>query len=233
MIVGIHQPNYFPGVSYFAKIISTDVFIFLTSVQYTKGNWTNRNRIKSPQGELLVTVPVLTKGKLNQAISEVRINNKVDWRKKHLKTIAQNYRKAPYFNVYKSLLEEVIGFDTEYLSEFNIHAIKKICSHLGIETEFVLSSELMETNLKRTDLLVYLVQAVEGMAYLSGLGGKKYMEVDKFSKVGIELRYTMFEPVPYRQRYGDFIPNLSILDLLLNEGPNSVSVLKNSSRVEG
>jgi hypothetical protein len=232
MIVGIHQPNYFPGISYFGKIINSDIFVILTSVQFTKGNWINRNRIKTAQGELLLTVPVLTKGKLNQKINEVRINNRVEWRNKHLKTIIQNYRKTPYLDKYKTLLEDAIRFDTVYLSELNINLIKKICTCLGITTKFVIDTEIVDKNLKSTNLLVDLVKTVGGKTYISGIGGKKYMEVGIFSAADIDLRYSIFEPVKYTQKYGNFISNLSIIDLIMNKGPNSLEIIKKSVRIE-
>jgi hypothetical protein len=231
MIVGIHQPNYLPGISYFCKILQSDTFIFLDSVQFSKGNWTNRNRIKSSQGELLLSIPVLTKGKSSQLIAEMKIANVTDWRNKHLKTIYQNYSKAPFFRDIIPMLEEIYSIAWENLSQMNLHIIKKICNILGIDKTFYLSSQLGGDDRNGTDLLIFLVQAVGGDAYLSGEGGKKYMETEKFAANQISLSFQEFSLLPYRQQFGEFIANLSILDLLFNEGADSVKIIQDSARI--
>jgi hypothetical protein len=231
MIVGIHQPNYLPGISYFCKILQSDTFIFLDSVQFSKGNWTNRNRIKSPQGELLLSIPVLTKGKSFQLIAEMKIANVVDWRNKHLKSVCQNYSKAPFFRDFIPMLAEIYSIAWENLSQMNFHIIQKICNILGITKKFYLSSQLGGNDRRATDLLIFLVQAVGGDAYLSGIGGRKYMETEKFAAKQISLSFLEFNPLPYRQQFGEFIANLSILDLLFNEGVEAVKIIQDSARI--
>jgi hypothetical protein len=231
MIVGIHQPNYLPGISYFCKILQSDTFIFLDSVQFSKGNWTNRNRIKSPQGELLLSIPVLTKGKSLQLISEMEIVHRNDWRKKNLKSIYQNYSKAPFFHDIIPIMEEIYSIEWENLSQMNCHIIKKLCNVLGINKEFHLASKLGGDDRRATDLLIFLVLQVGGDVYLSGQGGRKYMETEKFAAQRIELRFQEFTPVPYCQQHGGFIANLSIIDLLFNEGGDAVRIIRNSARM--
>jgi WbqC-like protein family len=232
MIVGIHQPNYIPGLSYFAKIVACDVFILLDSVQFTKGNWTNRNRIKSGNGETMLSIPVRSKGKCFQNINKVIICNRSAWKKKHLKSIEQNYRKSNYFSEYFSLIKEIYLYDTDKLYEFNIHVIKKLCEIMGIKCEFFQSSIMKVQDFKNTDLLVDLVQQAGGEIYLSGAGGKNYIDEDKFLRANLELRLIRFDPIHYTQKYGEFLSNLSVLDLIMNEGPNSLNILKKSVRIE-
>jgi len=232
MIVGIHQPNYVPGMSFFCKILYSDIFIFLDSVQFSKGSWTNRNRIKSAQGELLLTVPVFTTGKSSQMISETSIVNRTDWRQKHLKSIYQNYYRAAYFKETFPVMEEIFNIPWGNLSEMNTYIIKKLCHFLGIERRFLQSSEIESEGLRSTDLLIHLIKQAGGDTYLSGAGGKKYMEMEKFAVNYLEVRFLTYTRLAYTQQYEDFLPNLSIIDLLFNEGPNAVHILKESAQVE-
>ena len=113
----------------------------------------------------------------------------------------------------------------------NIYIIKKICEFLGIEKTFHLSSDLDGKELKNTDLLIYLTKKVGGTSYLSGGGGRKYMEVEKFSQHGLSLNFLDFRRVDYRQQFGEFIPNLSIVDLLFNEGQGALRLIKESAEI--
>ena len=231
MIVGIHQPNYFPGISYFCKILYSDIFIFLDSVQFSKGNWTNRNRIKTAQGELMLTVPILTKGKINQKVCEVLINPREQWLKKHIRGIEQSYKKAPFFPEIMPILEGLLDNHWQGLAKMNIALIKKICDVLGMQKSFFLSSDLGGDNFHSTDLLISLIKTVGGNSYLSGAGGKKYMEIEKFPENGLGLHFLDYRPVPYRQQFGEFIPNLSIIDLLFNEGPDALRLIRESAEI--
>ena len=232
MIVGIHQPNYLPGVSYFSKIVRSNVFVFLDSVEYSKGGWTNRNRIKSPQGDLMLSVPVRTKGRLHQRISDVQTVSDAEWRKKHLRSLYQSYNKTPYFREIFPILEEAYSQEWHFLAEFNMHIIRKICATLGIEVKFVLSSEIDQENHNKTDRLIFLTKTVGGDTYLSGQGGRKYIQREQFRNNNLDLLFMVFSPVHYTQQFGDFVPNLSIVDLLFNVGLKARAVIEKSSEVE-
>lgn len=228
MLIGIHQPNYLPGLSYFVKLMRSDAFIFLDSVQFSKGNWTNRNRIKTPAGELLLTVPILTKGQGPQLIKDIRINPAMDWQKKHLKSMEQSYRKSPGLQETLDLLTGIYSREAELLAPLNMALIRAICAWLGIERPMYLASQLGGDGLASTDLLVHLLKAVGGTGYLSGAGGHKYMDMDKFAAAGIEAAFMEFLAAPYRQPYWEFIPNLSIIDLMCAEGRGARAVLEQS-----
>ena len=229
MIVAIHQPNYIPGVSYFAKIVRSDIFILLDTVQYSKGNWTNRNRIKSSRGEIMLTVPIITKNRSLQNIFEVGINpNELNWHKKHLKTFQQNYSKAPYYAQYMPILEDILSRGWKSLADMNIWIIREICTLLNLPSKLIRASVLSQTEQHGTDLLVHLTREGGGDSYLSGQGGRKYMETEKFTASQVKLIFSKFSPQPYRQQFGEFISNLSIVDLLFNEGPNAFQVLQQS-----
>ena len=232
MIVGIHQPNYVPGVSYFSKILRSNVFIFLDSVEYSKGGWTSRNRIKSPQGDLMLSVPVRTKGRLHQKISDVQIVSDAEWGKKHLRSLCQNYNRAPHFREFFPIFEEVYSQEWHFLAELNMHIIRRICAALGIEGKFLLSSEIDDENHSKTDRLICLTKTVGGDTYLCGQGGRKYIQREQFRNHNLDLLFMVFSPVHYTQQFGDFVPNLSIVDLLFNVGRKARAVIEESSEVE-
>lgn len=225
MIVSIHQPNFLPWLGYFYKIAKSDIFVLLDNVQYTKNSFINRNMIKTPQGPKWLTVPVKTKGRFGQLIKDVEINNTVDWRKNHLHTLETNYRKARFFEMIIQDLKTIYYIDNcDNLCEFNIRLLKWILSLLKLDKRIVRASEL-DVEGKSTKLLIDIVKAVGGNVYLSGFGGAKYQDEELFKQSGIELQYYEFKHPVYSQLWSDFIPNLSIIDLLFNYGPTSLDII--------
>ena len=141
--VAMLQPNYIPWKGVFDLIHRVDVFVFYDDVQYTKKDWRNRNKIPTANGELWLTVPVLTKGKRIQRICDVEIDEKINWQEKHYKTLCLNYCKSPFFEQYRYLLEDFyIEHKWKNLSEMNIYMTKEISKILGIKTEFICASDL-------------------------------------------------------------------------------------------
>jgi hypothetical protein len=225
MIVAIHQPNFLPWLGYFYKIVRSDVFVILDNVQYTKNSYINRNKIKTPNGEAWLTVPVITEGRFGQLIKDTKINNAVDWRKKHMGSLRVNYGRAPSFDfLFKDL--ESIYYEKEWqsLCGFNIRLIRWAAAQLGSKTHLVLASELGVEG-KGTELLINILKKVGGSAYLSGFGGSKYQDETAFEQHGIKLMYSDFRHPIYPQLWGDFVPNLSIVDLMFNCGPESLGVI--------
>ncbi len=223
MIVAAHQPNFLPYFGYFHKISHCDVFVFLDDVQYTRHGFTNRNRIRTPSGQMWLTVPVETEGDLHITIKDLRIINDGVWQLEHTKALRRNYNRTKYFEEFESLLELLYTTHQSYLSEMNIHTIRKICSILDIDVKFVKSSELSVSG-KKTDLLVSICEEVGGNVYLSGVSGKKYIDVDTFKDWDIEIRYNMFTHPVYEQAFSGFVKDLSIIDYLFNTGSEKVSM---------
>lgn len=225
MIVAIHQPNYLPWLGYFYKVANCDTFVLLDNVQYVKNGFMNRNMIKTPQGAIWLTVGVLTKDRFGQLIKEVEINNAMLFASSHEKSIYRNYSKAPYFKKYKTLFEDIYHRKWERLVDLNEALIKALCQILCITgVKFVRASELNTTG-HSTELLIEICKAVSADTYLAGPSGKKYMDEGLFEREGIGLRYSDFEHPTYRQLWGDFIPNMSIIDLIFNEGERSLDIL--------
>lgn len=224
MIVSIHQPNYLPWLGYFYKILKSDVFIFLDDSQYSKNSFQNRVKIKTQSGSGWLTQPVSRPFGLATKTNEIEFSNEI-WKKKHLKTLSSEYRKAKFFDeVMNEVILPVFDSNKEF-SDFNIEVIVRICAYVNLNCIFKRSSELAVEGVS-TSRLVNLVNKVDGTSYLSGFGGVNYQEEQDFIQSNISLQITDFEHPEYKQCWGEFIHGLSILDLLMNEGKGSKSILE-------
>lgn len=222
MILSVHQPAYLPWLGYFDKIARADVFVFLDTVQYEKNSFINRNRIKTSQGPAWLTIPVKTKGHTSASLRTTEIDDSQMWRMKHLKSIEMNYRKAPRFEEYFSGIENLIKMPQSNLAEYCFQQLGFWLKEFGIGTRIVRSSELNVTSTK-SDLLRDLCLHFGARHYLSGALGRDYLVEDDFSKAGISIEYQNFKSPVYHQLWGDFIPNLSVLDCWLNSDNYSIS----------
>lgn len=228
MIIGIHQPNYIPWIGYFYKIMSCDKFVFLDDVQYIKNSYINRNKIKTPQGDSWLTLPVYFKGNFGENINKIKLKNELNWNEKHLKTIEMNYKKSPFFQKYFNDLKEIYSIKYEYISDLNISIIKYILKVLDIKTEILLSSELQIEG-SSTERLINICKALGGDKYFSGKGGEKYQDEDLYSENKIDLIYTDFVHPHYPQLWNEFLPNMSMLDFLFNCGEECVHIIKENN----
>ena len=225
MIAAAHQPNYLPWAGYFYKMARCDVFVFLDRVQYSRTSYTARCSIKQCDGRASwLSVPVLKKGRYFQNINEVAIANQRPWQAEHLKTLESCYSRTPYFKEYSWLLDLVYRQKWENLSQLNRTVIARLAEHLGIKTKFVNLSEL-NIDGKSTRMLVSLCQGLNAREYLSGSGGQNYLDKAQFQKAGINLTYTKYQPQSYPQSWGDFVPGLSVTDLLFNCGQEETKKL--------
>ncbi len=217
MIVSIHQPNFIPWLGYFSKIKQSDKFIILDTVDLQIGNAnsiTTRSRIKTQQGELWLTIPI--KKSESKIIHHIQIDNKQPWQKKMLKSIQMSYSKAPEFASIFPFFERLINNNTESLSELNTSIIIAIAQWLKIDTPIIIASTLPAVSDDKNYRLIELIKSVEGTTYLSGNGARQYNDEAAYNANGIKLTYTAFKPLEYAQLHGDFIPGLSILDLMMN-----------------
>lgn len=227
-VLAAHQPNYAPWLGYFYKILNCDIFIITDNVQYTDNGYINRNLIKTANGSKWLTVNVQKKGLNSQIIKDVRINNEPGWKENHWRLICQYYVRSPYFYEYEEDIKNIYGRQWDNLADLNEALIKTCCKLIGIRNvDFIRGSSLNAPG-KGTDQIIEECQAVEADTYISGYGGAKYIEEDKFKKAGITLKYYDFLHPVYRQLWGDFIPNLSTLDLIFNAGRKSLSILENA-----
>jgi hypothetical protein len=219
--VAIVQSNYIPWKGYFDIIANADEFILYDEVQFTKRDWRNRNKIKTPQDLLWLTVPVLTKSNFLQKISQTKINGNA-WKKKHWNALRVNYRKARFFDEISELLEDFYqAREFEFLSDANRHLIDLICDFLDISTRI---SSSVDLNLpeEKNQRLISICKQVKADVYLSGKRAQGYIDLDAFSNAGISIEWFDYDGYPeYDQLWGDFVHEVSILDLLFNCGKSS------------
>ena len=227
-IISIRQPGYLPYMGFFKKIQSNDVFVYLDDVQYERGDWDNRNRIRTAEGTALLTVPVYNK--FGEKLNEVKIDNTKNWSSKHRTTIKMNYQNAPFFQKYWGKLESILNRKWEKLIDLNLTLIEFFNFELGIKTKTVKSSEL-QINSTASQRLLEICQKLNADTYLSGPLGKNYLDEEIFSSANISVVYEKFEHPVYNQRGEGFIQNLSIIDLLFNEGEKSKDILLNSKNM--
>ncbi|MCS7171278.1 MAG: WbqC family protein [Aquificaceae bacterium] len=230
MKVAISQPTYLPWIGYFNIIRQVDIFVFLDNVQFVRRGWEQRNRIKTPSGELWLTVPVYKKGRFEQLINEVIISDQNFW-VKHAKTMEINYRRAQYFKDYYEDLVQIMKLNNHKLADLNISIIKFIMDALNIKTQVVLASQLGVKG-KRSELLLNICEELGAKEYLSQFGSHVYLlnDIHIFLEKGIDVYFHNYEHPEYSQLYPPFIPYLSVIDLLYNEGPNSYNIIISGSR---
>ena len=225
--VAILQSNYIPWKGYFDMINMVDEFILYDDMQYTRRDWRNRNKIKTPRGLQWLTIPVDVKGKFYQKIRETRVMDH-EWCQEHWRTLTLNYAHAPFFSDYKEqflhLYEACEQEDS--LSQINWMFLTEICRILGIQTKITWSSDYVLADGK-TERLVALVRDAEGGEYLSGPAAKDYIVPSCFEEAGIRLTYMDYSGYPeYTQLFGEFEHGVSILDLIFNTGSAAPSYMK-------
>lgn len=236
MKCAIMQPTYIPWLGYFDLIDRVDKFVFLDDVKLEKCSWQVRNRVKTPQGELYLTIPIRkTKSRDRLLINEAVINDKEPWRKKHLKSIFYAYRKSEFFNEVYPFTEKLINNKTIKLYDLNINIITAISNRIGIDKKFILSSNLKNLSGKKELRIVSICKEINCDKYLSPQGSAVYIEKNlpggEFPKSNIGLFYHNYKHPVYKQLYTEFLPYMSILDLLFNCGFNkSLKVIRNGRR---
>jgi hypothetical protein len=217
------QPTYLPWMGIFEQMMHADVFVICDDFQATFPSWMNRNRIKGPQGELWLTVPV---ARPHEApINKVKLFHERSWQKKHLRSIEMCYGKAPYYGAYIERLREIYAKEWEYLGEFAVELIRYFRECLGIRKELLLSSAL-DVNGQKSSLVIDLCRKTGCNAAYLAAGTRAYIDEEMFRQAGIEIQRQDLEHPVYPQRYGDFVSHLSVLDMLMNCGPESAEIIR-------
>ncbi|MBI4531383.1 MAG: WbqC family protein [Candidatus Latescibacteria bacterium] len=225
MTIAIHQPHYLPWLGYFDKMDRADRFIFLDTVQFEKNGWQNRNRIKTATGTMWLTVPVTVK--FGMRIDEVRIANATGWGKKQWYALVTNYSGTPFFEEQKAFFEDtLLRREWDSLVDLNLYTTTSLATMLGIRTESIRASDLGIGEDDPNVRLARICQAIGATSYIPGAGGRNYMDMDVFNAYGIHVEFQEYHHPVYPQRFGEFIPNLSAIDLLFNCGPESLNVMR-------
>ena len=225
MKVVLHQPQYFPYPGFFHKLMLADTFVLLDNTQYDK-RFTNRNKIWTPHGFVWLTVPINKADKFSSN-KDVQINNNISWTKEHWKKIFHSYSKSKYFKNYENYLKNLFDKEWNSLNLLDLDTLKQTIEWLGIKIDIIRESEL---NLKGkgTERLVNGCKALGADTYISGAGlpDKQYMDEKFFEKNNIKLKHQNYQSIKYNQNTSKiFVPDLSILDLLFNMGPDSLKLI--------
>ena len=225
MKTAILQSNYIPWKGYFDIIGKVDLFIFHDDLQYTKGDWRNRNKIKTTNGTEWLTIPCGSSEK--RLICEVELNDS-SWQIKHWNKIVANYQKAPFFKEYKDLMA-AFYLDKKWvnLSDFNQSFIKTISSEVfGFKTIFE-DSRKYDLKLSKAERVIELLKKAQADYYVSGPSAKNYITDIEFENNGISIEWMDYSGYrEYKQLHGDFIHEVTVLDLLFNEGKEAINFLK-------
>jgi hypothetical protein len=231
LVVGIHQPNFLPWLGFFDKLASSDVFVLLDTVQFSRGSRTNRVQLLTGGKPTWLTVPVRRPYHGEPRIADARIDDSRAWRRKALRTLHVSYGRLPGFAETMELVEPIVGNATEHLAQLNEAAIRSIASALSLDHARLVRASDLEVPGAGSDLLAGLVAAVGGTVYLSGAGAGGYLEERPFTDRGIELRIQRFSPPDYPQPSPEPVRGLSIVDAMMSLGMTGVQDLLRRSGV--
>ena len=232
MKVTVHQPNYFPYPGLFHKILLSDVFVIMDDVQF-QFDITNRNKIITKNGKWeRITVPIKT-NQTHKKIMDVEINNETSWKPETFEKLCESYDSSDFFHLYKEKFEKLYQSKWEMLLDLNIETLKMSIDWLGIKIKIIKESELNVTG-DSTKRLINVCESLNADTYVSGIGGKNYLKEELFQQHKIQLQYQNYSVKQYKQNFSkEFIPNLSIIDILSNNGGNeSLKIIKNSTKSE-
>jgi hypothetical protein len=227
--IAILQSNYIPWKGYFDIIGAVDEFILYDEVQFTKNDWRNRNKIKTPTGVQWITIPVFQKS-LQQKISETQVSNN-NWAIKNWQTLKSNYGRAPSFKEFSHVFEQFyLTTNLTYLSEINRFLITLISDLLGIKTVISNSKDYtLEGN--ATERLISLCEQTNATTYLSGPAAKNYLDESLFAQKGINVEWMDYSSYQeYNQLFPPFDHYVSIVDLIFNTGKDASNFMKLGSK---
>ena len=229
MIIGISQPTFFPWPGYFGLLDFVDQFIFLDDVQFDKRSWQQRNYIYLNNKNFLLTLPVISKGKLHQKIKDVKINNKED-KKKIIKIIYNAYCKKKYFNKYYPLIEKSLFNSGDNLININIDLIQSIMADLGITTKLNYSSKMSISKIKKKEELIFeICKLSNATKYITTIGAKKYLNnLQHVPDTDIEIKYFNMGNLNIK----DSNQHLSVIDLLFNKGPETLNLIRKNLKID-
>ncbi len=213
--IAVMQPYFFPYIGYWQLINSVDKFVIYDDVNFIKGGYINRNKILSNHNTQHINL--IAKGASpNRLIKDIELNKQLPWKKKLLKSLQQNYQKAPFFLKVYPILEETINQEEISLSKYLAFSIEKVVNYLNINTQIIPSSTIYNNNhLNRQDRLLEICKKENAAQYINSIGGQTLYSKDDFVKNGINLNFLKTHPIRYKQYKDDFEPNLSIIDVMM------------------
>jgi hypothetical protein len=214
--VVISQPMFFPWVGMFEQIRLADVYVHYADVQFSKGSFVNRVQIKTIGGIKWLTVPLKRKS-LRQRIDEVEIDDSTDWRRDHFRLLSQAYAKSPYCNEMLKVVRRVYDGKFKTIDELAINSMEVVVKYFNLaENTRFLNSRTMNIGGSNSQRVLDIVRAVDGNIYITGHGGKNYLDHESFETNGVRVEYMDYQKTFYPQLHGEFTPYVSILDLIAN-----------------
>ena len=228
MILTAHQPVYLPWLGLFHKIYLADVFCYFDIVQYQKKDFNNRNQIKTQNGATWLSVPVESKNHLKKNVGDIKIIPG-NWIKKHLKSIELAYKKSEFYKNYKEEFENIYKEEEiKTLSQLNLKILKFLLRKLKVEKKIIIASEYNFKGAK-SDLVLDMCVSLKATKYIFGSQGINYVDQNKFKNNNVEIFFQDFKHPKYKQLNGNFLPYMSVIDLLFNEGEKSLEkILQNN-----
>ena len=215
MKVAIMQPYFLPYIGYFQLIKAVDTFVLYDDVNYINKGWINRNNILVNGKAFMFTIP-LKEASQNKLINQIELSDDPKWRTKLLQTVGQSYKKASHFNVVYPILERVLNGASVRVSDLIFESIQEINQYLGITTTIVRSSEIYQNqNLKAQERIIDICGQENAKLYINPIGGQELYDQATFEKQSMTLRFIRTKPIVYKQFQNDFVPFLSILDVLM------------------
>ncbi|PIR92255.1 hypothetical protein COU01_02780 [Candidatus Falkowbacteria bacterium CG10_big_fil_rev_8_21_14_0_10_44_15] len=224
MIVSINQPAYLPWLGYFHRINIADVFVFFNTTQFEKNSMVNRNKIKTPSGSLMLSVPVNLKDHISKEIRQIKIAD-TNWAKKHWKAIELNYRKAQFWNEYAPSLKKIYEKSYAEIEDVCYEQLMFFTKALGIKTKIIKSCGLSYFCSKKQELVLDICKELRTDTYISGALGRDYMNLETFRRQDIKVYYHNYQHPCYKQLWGKFLPYMSVIDLLFNCGSASLDII--------
>lgn len=214
MKLGIMQPYFFPYLGYWQLINAVDTYVVYDDVAYIKGGWINRNNILVNEKANLITLSLENSSSFKN-INEINIIKNGKNAEKIVKTIQMAYKKAPFFNQVMPILENLL-LKNDKIADLNYNSILEINKYLKINTNIILSSSLSKDNsLKAQDKVIHINKLLGSDTYINAIGGQELYDREEFKREGIELKFLKMNDIKYTQFKNEFVPNLSIIDVMM------------------
>lgn len=230
MKLGIMQPYFLPYIGYFQLLNVVDKYVIYDNIQFTKKGWINRNRILQNGKDALITIPV-EKDSDYLDIKDRFVSNSFD-KKKLLNQIRESYRKAPNFNDVMPLMEEIVNYEEDNLFLYIYNSVITVCKYLNINTEIVISSALsIDHSLKGQDKVIAICKELEATDYYNAIGGQELYNTEDFKKENINLHFVSTNPIEYKQFKNEFVPWLSILDVMMFNSVDEIKEMLNDYKL--
>lgn len=220
--IAIMQPYFFPYIGYWQLINAVDRFVIYDDVNYIKGGWINRNRFFINGEPAYITAP-LHQSSPNKRICDLKLHHSPVWRYKMIKSVENTYRKAHYFAEVLPIVDKLILYETDNLSDYLAYQLQTLSAFMGIDTTFVMTSRGYENNeLSGQERVLDICKREGADIYINPQGGQTLYDTETFRSSGIDLRYIVMRPLPYKQRAAGFVPYLSVIDALMEIGPTEI-----------